>query len=94
MNIVGIYIKSKGTFYHMDFGESGATQSTSVDRVIRTLMQRGIIEYDSDEAAPKVPYKVLSLQEATEMGAKIEPIFISPNAKNKTKEPTGRKGAR
>lgn len=94
MNVVGIYIKQTGTFYHMDYGASEATRSTSVDRVIRTLVQRGLIEYDTDSAAPKIPYKVINLDEATEMGAKIEIIYISSNAKLHQPEPVRRKGAR
>jgi len=86
----GIYVKSKGTFYHMDYGTSEATHQTSVDRVLRILIQRDIVQFDTDPERNTV-YKVMTLDEAKENGAKIEAFPISPNVKAPTKEPRKRR---
>jgi hypothetical protein len=92
--MTGIYIKKTGTFYHMEYGNVDAPKATAVDRVIRTLLQRGIIEYDIGPEALQTPYKVMSQEEAEQMGAKLEAIPLSQNIKDNPVEQPKRKGAR
>jgi len=72
---LGIYLPETKKFYYLEAGDSWV--GNTVDRVRKTLTQRGLIKISFDNLQKQMNYDILSLKDATEKDYDLVPIYIS-----------------
>ena len=79
-NTLGIYCKKNKTFYFLESGS--ATLTTSISRLKKTLIQRGLIAITDKSYTDVDQYEVLKIKEAEERELTILPIYLNKHIKN------------
>ena len=77
---LGIYLKKTKTFYYLEYGDNYV--SNTLDRVKKTLVQRGLISAFLENSTKDIQYSVLSLKEADQQNYDMTPIYISKHIQN------------
>lgn len=72
---LGVYLPSTKKFYYLEAGDSWV--GNTVDRVRKTLTQRGLIKINFDMLQKQMDYQIMSLKEATQKDYDLVPIYIS-----------------
>lgn len=72
---LGIYLPAQKKFYYLEAGESWV--GNTVDRVRKTLTQRGLIKIDFTSLQKQMDYQIMSLKEAEQKDYDLVPIYIS-----------------
>ena len=88
--VTGIWCRKANNFYYLDTGIHSSNMSTQ--RVIRSLTQRGLIEFDPTGRTRfgAEPYKIMSLADAKEKGYETVRFSINqPTEKKDDSKPPG-----
>jgi hypothetical protein len=72
---LGVYLPNTKKFYYLEAGESWV--GNTVDRVRKTLTQRGLIKITFDTSQKQMNYDVITLKEAQTKDYELVPIYIS-----------------
>jgi hypothetical protein len=76
----GLWCRKDNKFYYLEAGPH--IQSTSLDRVKRALVKRGLIEYSvKGTQRNEEPYRVMLWRDAKTRGYEPEPIFLNKHVK-------------
>jgi hypothetical protein len=83
---LGVYLPNVKKFYYLEAGESWV--GNTVDRVRKTLTQRGLIKITFDTSQKQMNYEVITLGEAKKRDYVLVPIYISKHIEQlyKTKD--------
>jgi DNA-binding PadR family transcriptional regulator len=92
---VGVFCRGDATFYYMEYGHLATPKSMTVERVLKTLVSRGLITYDTDPTKPKheQQYQILTVAEAKTKNMKMDPIYISAHVRKTVTEETAKTSA-
>lgn len=93
---VGVFCRKNATFYYMDFGNVPTPKSSLVERIVRILVTRDLIELDTNPNAPgaQQQYEVISIRQARDRNMAMQPLYISQHAKKaaEARPPQAKKG--
>ena len=78
---LGVYLNDSKTFYYLEAGPNWI--GNTVDRVRKTLTQRGLIKIDV-MSSNTLNYIVMTIAEAKNKNYECSPIYISKNIQNLT----------
>lgn len=82
---LGVYLNDTKTFYYLEAGPNWI--GNTVDRVRKTLTQRGLIKIDV--LSPNtLNYSVMTIAEAKKKDCECTPIYISKNVQNLAQAPS------
>lgn len=76
---MGLYLYSTKTFYYLEAGDNFI--GNTLDRVRKTLIQRGLIQGLADTSTNALSYDILTYEEALKKDYETKPIFISNHIK-------------
>lgn len=94
MQLKGVYVKESKKFFYLETG--GKPCRSPVDKLRSVLMQRGILEYDSQSERLTIynePYSIITYAEAEEKKYEIEVVYLNAHVQKlmtqeKTQEPS------
>jgi hypothetical protein len=91
-NSLGIYCLKDKTFYYLESGK--VYVSNTIDRIKKTLISRGLIEFSPESHHLSQNYKIVTCRDAKLEDYTMQPIYISANVRkyleeNTEKEATG-----
>jgi hypothetical protein len=87
---LGIYLPSEKKFYYLEAGENWV--GNTVDRVRKTLTQRGLIKINFDSLQKQMDYNIISIKEAETKDYHMVPIYISKHIEQLYKNKKQQKG--
>ena len=79
-NNMGIYIYETKVFYYLEAGDNYI--GNTLERVRKTLIQRGLIVPNLNTNYSQPSYKIVSCKEAEKEGYEFKPIFLSKHIKD------------
>lgn len=88
---LGIYLPSEKKFYYLEAGDNWI--GNTVDRVRKTLTQRGLMKINFNSLQKQMDYTTLSIKEAESKGYDMVPIYISKHIEELYKNKQVQKGA-
>ena len=83
-NDLGIYCVKEKVFYYLETGN--VYVANTIDRIKKTLIKRGLIEFTDNTFIDTKNYKVFSCKDAKLKDMKMQPIFISKWTEKTVKE--------
>ena len=78
-NSLGVYCVNEKTFYYLESGKVYVAKT--VDRLKKTLVKRGLIEFTDRTYLDTDSYKILTCRDAKLEDYKMVPIYISTHVK-------------
>jgi hypothetical protein len=88
---LGIYLPQEKKFYYLEAGEHWI--GNTVDRVRKTLTQRGLMTINFNSIQKQMDYTILSIKEAETKDYDMVPIYISKHIEQLYKDKPTQKGA-
>lgn len=81
---LGIYCLANKKFYYLETGK--VYVANTIDRLKKTLVKRGLIEFSDQSFINTEDYKVISCREAKLSDLEMNPIYISNHVKKTIEE--------
>lgn len=72
---LGLFLPQEKKFYFLEAGDNWI--GNTIDRIKKTLIQRGLIKLDFDMLQKQMNYDIMSKEEAMRKDYELVPIYIS-----------------